>query len=980
MASHHQHQHQHPHQHQPYPQSSHHHQSPAAASPTSTASSTPAVATSAGGGVPSYKRASRKGAPRKFACDWEGCDKIYSRAEHLQRHQLNHKPREIFRCDVPDCSQAFVRQDLLARHKKRHSSSYIPRNRTSSFSVPSPSPLSPSMPPMRSPRDAKPPSVLSPVTPASVSGSASAPSPAAARTLPPPPPPASYHHQQPASAPRNASVLLTSDCPIQPRPAPLPGPHQSPVAHNPPWSPLSGTAGVNLLRQKPSYYSHELPPMHDQSPPAFATYPSSFQMASQPVGGVNGNDFTGWLFSHPDTNEYAMANPTFLENGLESAFNNQIHYDRESLTSLSQAATTPPRHPDISDESMPESRRQEILRSVQSYRERQIRSDAGERQTRTDAKLDNIMREVGGDVPGLSLDFFRDCIRYYWDYVSPRLPIVHQQTFSLSRCPMSLLLVMVALGAAQLHSQSPVGEMDEYKELADFIIKSVRFDILITEEASPPVHLWVAQSLLLLEYYEKMYSSRKMHERGHIYHYMTLTLLRRGNPLIGRAGSESPPDVHQHQNGSSEQSSSAAPGSDARLWWMRWAETESMHRVVFSAFMMDITHAAMFGHAADMAPQEIRLPLPCDESLWAGSSPEAVRQQEANLRMYGVKPVSFLEGLKSALHGKEVRTHSFGRMIIMCGLLSVAWHLRKRETHLKWFELGANSSELRDKWCRMLLAAFDDWKVSFDAAMQSAGAGGDSDSLLNGVGGGQGQSGGGGGGGGGGTANGLIQSAAVLYHLAHISLYIDIVDCQVYAKAKYLLGRKVSTRDYANAVARMNAWAPQPTTRKAVLHAFKLLYRTLVVDRRHHHHHRDNNHGGNSGGNSDNSGIQYSMRSDADPHRPWILYYATLGIWSFVRAMSQQSKGGGGGGGSASRILQPLLSSSSPHLRKDSADVLDYLGRVARLDTELDMTTSVGLFDGLTSLLDAVSLLSSESPSEILQEACGRLEVCKGML
>jgi hypothetical protein len=39
--------------------------------------------------APSYKRASRKGAPKKFPCQHEGCDKTYSRYEHLQRHKLN---------------------------------------------------------------------------------------------------------------------------------------------------------------------------------------------------------------------------------------------------------------------------------------------------------------------------------------------------------------------------------------------------------------------------------------------------------------------------------------------------------------------------------------------------------------------------------------------------------------------------------------------------------------------------------------------------------------------------------------------------------------------------------------------------------------------------------------------------------------------------------------------------------------------------
>lgn len=45
-----------------------------------------------------YKRASRKGAPRRFVCDHAGCEKIYSRAEHLQRHQLNRKLNWINDC------------------------------------------------------------------------------------------------------------------------------------------------------------------------------------------------------------------------------------------------------------------------------------------------------------------------------------------------------------------------------------------------------------------------------------------------------------------------------------------------------------------------------------------------------------------------------------------------------------------------------------------------------------------------------------------------------------------------------------------------------------------------------------------------------------------------------------------------------------------------------------------------------------------
>lgn len=69
---------------------------------------------------PKRKRASRKGQPKRFSCTYDGCERTYSRAEHLARHQLNHNPKEIFRCEVEGCNHTFVRPDLFARHKARH--------------------------------------------------------------------------------------------------------------------------------------------------------------------------------------------------------------------------------------------------------------------------------------------------------------------------------------------------------------------------------------------------------------------------------------------------------------------------------------------------------------------------------------------------------------------------------------------------------------------------------------------------------------------------------------------------------------------------------------------------------------------------------------------------------------------------------------------------------------------------------------------
>ncbi|KAI1505820.1 zinc finger protein zas1 [Biscogniauxia marginata] len=864
-----------------------------------------------------YKRASRKGAAKKFSCNWPACGKVYSRAEHLQRHQLNHEPKRIYRCDVIDCTQMFVRPDLLARHKKRHSESYVPRNRASSFSIPS----------ENSPQDIQPmpsPSMVnggqssssSATTGAATATATPTPTPAASSLQPPPAPPP--YPQPPTSASRNASVLLTSDSPIQTQPSPMSVSQASPMTHGTPWPPSMN--GVHI-RPKPNFFARDQAPMHDRS--AFVPF-ANVQASADPSDMVGrDNNFAMWLFD-PQRNyaNLSVVNNPFLEGGLESPFNNNIHYDRESLASRSQVDLTPPRRPDTPDELISEYRRQEVLRWIQT---------CYQKQTTYDSRLESVMAESRGDIPGLSLEILRTCIRHYWDFVSPRLPIVHQPTFSSTRCSIFLLLVMIALGAAQLHTQSMTGDRGGYHSLADLIITQVRWDILTTDEAAPPVDLSVAQALLLLEFYEKMLSSRKLHERAHIYHPATLTLLRRGSPLIGRSGSESPPE---EPNGAEH-----TAASDARAWWIRWAQTESMHRVVFAAFMMDVIHAAMFGHTADMAPHEIRLPLPCDESLWSALSPEIVRQQEANFRMYGIKSVSFLDGLKLAIHGKEVKTHALGRMIIMCGLLSIGWHLRRRETHLKWLELGSNSSDTRDKWCRMLLRAFDEWKSSFDRAIHP------NDSETDG----SGQQPG---------SNGLIQSAAVLYHLAHVTLYIDIVNCQVYAGAKRLLGRKVSTRDYMNVGSRMTLWAAQHSTRHAILHAFRLLHRILIDPLQ-----KKNTNCQNGIGSA--YGIQYSTRTDTDPHRPWIMYYATLSIWSFVRSLGKPQK--------QSNMDQP----NSPTVRCNG--VADFISSVANLSS-LDEPSFETLHDGLPELLNAIGALSSESPSELLQEACGRLEVCKEML
>ncbi|KAI0471324.1 hypothetical protein F4859DRAFT_522550 [Xylaria cf. heliscus] len=60
----------------------------------------------------------KKGVPVHI-CDVCNPPKTFTRAEHLRRHQLSHKPA-AFPCPYHGCGKIFHRQDLLARHTQRH--------------------------------------------------------------------------------------------------------------------------------------------------------------------------------------------------------------------------------------------------------------------------------------------------------------------------------------------------------------------------------------------------------------------------------------------------------------------------------------------------------------------------------------------------------------------------------------------------------------------------------------------------------------------------------------------------------------------------------------------------------------------------------------------------------------------------------------------------------------------------------------------
>lgn len=451
----------------------------------------------------------------------------------------------------------------------------------------------------------------------------------------------------------------------------------------------------------------------------------------------------------------------------------------------------------------------------------------------------------------LSLRSMQTYIGSYWYHFHPQMPILHKPTFSADETQNVLLLAVIAIGASCLDKMHGPSATQAGAELSNFLAWHLRGEIFKHVDFSPPAKLWVFQTLLLLEVYEKMYSTRVLHERAHIHHGTTLTLMRRGSSLIGRSALDSPPMVNDGP-GLAASSSQASTSHTPEQWWNHWVTNEATRRVAFAAFIIDSIHATMFGHSATMVAHEMKLQLPCDETLWSATSSAEVGRIESNLQSNGIKPMTFFDGLKNTLKGKPVRTNSFGRTAIMAGLLSVSWHMNQRDVQVH--HLGAlKALGGKDIWRGPLTKAFDSWKNDFDESVEKdkvpASAAYPSGRL---------------------DEENIFESRTVLHHLAHMAMHVDVVSCQIFAKAGRLLGRTTLPSDYAIAQKRIKEnWAPRPSARHATFYALKFLAQVLMPDT----------------GNSHQSLSSYSARDDFLLNRPWLLYFAALIVWSYGYAL-----------------------------------------------------------------------------------------------
>ena len=595
------------------------------------------------------------------------------------------------------------------------------------------------------------------------------------------------------------------------------------------------------------------------------------------------DEFTAWLFNpqavdHTTHVSPDMMNGTYSDHSIiqgqdsvpSQSPNNSLPTPGQASMAVSSVLETA----SLASYIMSESKRQELLDIMRVQFIERPHDAVNKRKEMV------FEGDVNADDHILSLRMMHTYIGSYWYHQHAQLPILHKPTFSADKTPTLLLLAVIAIGSATLDKAYGTSLTDSAAELANFIVWHLRWEIMRDLDFRPPAKLWVFQTMLLIEVYEKMYSTRTLHERAHIHHDSTLTLMRRGSSFVGRAASDS------NTSGSDDQPSKSQNGGQKKSdeTWHRWINTEATRRAAFGAFVLDSIHCTMFGHSAKMVAHEMRLPLPCDEALWSATSPAEVSRVQASLQINGVKPIYFLDGLKRTLNCQTVRTNSFGRTIIMAGLLSVSWHMNQRDLQIASIgPRAANSIGGPDKWKGTLLRAFDNWKRDFDEALaESAASGSLSTNQLNAA----------------TQSAGMIlrpvddenifESRTVLHHLAHIAAHVDIIDCQVYAGASRLLSRNVTPHDYGLVKEKMEKWALRATARDSAFYALKFITTVLVPPGK-----SGNPDGIDSRLYGHASPIlpqaydsdRYIARDDFLLNRPWVLYVSALVVWCYGFAL-----------------------------------------------------------------------------------------------
>jgi uncharacterized Zn-finger protein len=776
-----------------------------------------------------------------YICQFPDCNKSFQRSEHLSRHKLNHNPKKIFSCNNPGCDKTFVRHDLLIRHLKRHEnkikkqklntqpSEFLSTVVSKSFNAPN--------------KNLNKTKLNQKINDLSVSVK-------------------ELVQQHSTNTISNNNTLINNNSSLN-LDSYAKGNNQLNTQTNPPSSGLMTAPNLfSWFFTEPGLAStSEIPPpnlenyFHESNLNPISTNPNSYM--NTPIGN---NVYPNYNNTNNNSN-----NENFLNDLHEFHLNNNTHnlfivQDNFSPSSSSTGyfSTSPDRQPktihvnknenldslNINKQSSKiNSNKDNNLHSFQQSQGHQVSEssayqfDEGLLYTLTNDQ----MKEFETLIPALkgNIDFtrlkFEKALKTYWNFFHPRFPMLHRPTFNSTDAPILLLLSMIVLGSKLFMCVDNITCPDEKKilqpkRLSDTITEPLRWLLFASPFFQPPAEVWIIQSLLMLEFYEKNCSSRRLHERSHLHHGTTIQLLRR-SPTLGGAPTKFNNDTN----------------SDETDNWYKWIEIESMKRATFMCFYMDAIDAISMGHQMFIYSHQIQMTMPVADLVWESN----FNQFNKNYKL-SERPKQFLLVLKNIMNGKPAKTNSFGKKILLAGLNAILFQIQQRDLQL-FFGLDKFTNTISENWRDLLTAAFAIWRndvgsscCSSKTAIENLNSLGNSSQFS--------------------TSD--TRCKCMAYHVAHIYLSISHYDIFIVSGAPWRMNVKPSSSLERNSIKnRVIEWSKTRHCEVSIVQCYLSLFEMFLSP-------QDSNYD-----------YQYNYLPDADLFfRSYMLGYILLVLWSYLYA------------------------------------------------------------------------------------------------
>lgn len=289
-----------------------------------------------------------------------------------------------------------------------------------------------------------------------------------------------------------------------------------------------------------------------------------------------------------------------------------------------------------------------------------------------------------------------DFVNMYFTHFHNILPVVHRPTFCIDRCPSTMLIAMVSIGASYSNMKNAKNFADNLSALCKRSLSWMVSEILVllyipanpfplppkaeahSEYGSSPFFL---QSLCLQNMYAMGSGSTSLYDAADISRSTLIGNARRiglFNTAPGEPTHSAPPS--SPGTGSPNR---PTPPADLESHWKEWRDREALKRLAWSIFEYDSSFSTLSNRRGAIIISDITINVPCSDALWDAPNAEAWQHlcQSGDHDPYG-QP--FYKSLKDVIAGRleAEKLTAWGKRICAQAIARIMWDFKEMENSI----------------------------------------------------------------------------------------------------------------------------------------------------------------------------------------------------------------------------------------------------------------------------------------------------------